>query len=282
MTGTLYICGTPIGNLEDITIRALKTLQEVDVIASEDTRRTIKLLNHFEIKTPLTSYHEHNKFTKGLKIIDMLNNGKNIALVSDAGMPGISDPGEDLVKLCYQNNIKVTTVPGATALISGLVLSGLDTRKFTFEGFLSSNKNTRRNSLSLLTSETKTIILYEAPHHLKKTLKDIYSILGERNITIVREITKKFEEVNATTIQQAIEYYTNNDPRGEYVLVIQGASPSDIKNELISTWDSYTIEEHYSLYLKKGLDNKSAMKCVAKDRGIGKRDVYTMLLKQDS
>lgn len=277
--GTLYICGTPIGNLEDITLRALKTLKEVDLIAAEDTRQTIKLLNHFDIKTPLTSYHEHNKGTKGIKIIEMLKNGKNIALVSDAGMPGISDPGEDLIKLCYENSIPFTIVPGPTAVITGLVISGISSRSYCFEGFLPSGKKQRKEILNRLKNEQRTAVLYEAPHHLIQTLKELYDNIGDRYVAVIRELTKKHETVNSGNLKNIICFFEENIPKGEFVIVIEGVSKEIADNEKKENFLSMSIEEHMEIYLKKGVDNKTAMKQVAKDRGVGKRDIYAVLNK---
>lgn len=276
-TGTLYVCGTPIGNMEDITLRVLRTLEEVDMIAAEDTRQSIKLLNHYDIKTPLTSYHEHNKDTKGRVLVSMLKEGKNIALVTDAGMPGISDPGEDMIALCYEEDIHVTIVPGATAVITALVLSGLSSRSYVFEGFLPANKKQRREIIARLENETRTIVLYEAPHHLVDTLKQLCESMGSRYAAAVRELTKKHETVNRGTLSELLEYFTLNEPRGEFVLVISGKSSLEIEREKINDFEKMTMEQHYKLYIDRGMDSKSAMKQVARDRGIGKRDVYKEL-----
>ncbi len=276
MSGKLYVCATPIGNLKDITLRCLETLKEVDLIASEDTRHTIKLLNHYEIKTPLDSYHEHNKEVKGKKLLALLLDGKNIALVSDAGMPGICDPGEDLIKLCYENNINVTVLPGATASITSLILSGIKTRSYCFEGFLPSNKKAKKDVLKRLENDTRTYIIYEAPHHLLQTLKEIYDKVGDRNIAIVKEITKKYENVFKATLEDAIKYFENNKPKGEYVIVLEGASEdkiNDIKKEEIDM----PIKEHVEKYVSMGFEIKDAMKKVAKDRGVSKRDIYNQI-----
>lgn len=274
MIGKLYVCATPIGNLKDITLRCLETLQKVDLIASEDTRHTIKLLNHYEIKTPLESYHEHNKETKGKKLINLLLDGKNIALVSDAGMPGICDPGEDLIKLCYENNIEVTVLPGATASITALILSGIKTRSYCFEGFLPSNKKARKEIIQRLENDTRTYILYEAPHHLLQTLEEIYEQIGNRNIAIIKELTKKYENVFKTNLEYAIDYFKTNTPKGEYVLVIEGVNENDILDKQKEEIAHMTIKEHLDKYLATGIDIKEAMKKVAKDRGISKREVY--------
>lgn len=275
----LYICGTPIGNMEDITLRAIRILGEVDLIAAEDTRQSVKLLNHFNIKTPLTSYYEHNKDVKGPQLINMLKEGKNIALVTDAGMPGISDPGEDLVKLCYDNDIQVTIVPGPTAVITALVLSGLNTRSYIFEGFLPKSKKQRIEVLSRLKGETRTTVFYEAPHHLLNTLKDIYKYAGNRQVAVERELTKRHETVNKGSINDVISYFEENKPKGEFVIVVNGANPEEIKAQEMSKINEMSILDHFNIYIAQGLDEKSAMKQVAKDRGIGKRDVYAELKK---
>lgn len=275
----LYICGTPIGNMEDMTLRAIRVLKEADLIAAEDTRQSVKLLNHFDIKTPLTSYYEHNKEVKGPQLINMLKDGKNIALVTDAGMPGISDPGEDLVRLCYENDIDVTIVPGPTAVITALVLSGLSTRSYIFEGFLPKNKKQRTEVLDKLKNETRTTVFYEAPHHLLNTLKDIYKYAGDRQIAVERELTKRHETINKGSVSEIITYFEENQPKGEFVIVLDGADYEDIKAEEISKISEMSIEEHFSNYIAQGMDEKSAMKLVAKDRGIGKRDVYAKLKK---
>lgn len=270
----LYICGTPIGNLEDMTLRAIRVLNEVDLIAAEDTRQSVKLLNHFNIKTPLTSYYEHNKEVKGPQLINMLKEGKNIALVTDAGMPGISDPGEDLISLCYENNIDVTIVPGPTAVITALVLSGLNTRSYVFEGFLPKNKKQRKEILLKLKGETRTTVFYEAPHHLLSTLREIYESTGTRRAAVVRELTKKHETVNRGFLEELIDYFEENEPKGEFVIIIEGADTEEIKAQEMAEAMEMSIREHFESYLLKGMDEKSAMKQVAKDRGIGKRDVY--------
>ncbi len=274
MAGKLYVCATPIGNLKDITLRCLEALKEVDLIASEDTRHTIKLLNHYEIKTPLESYHEHNKEAKGKKILNLLLDDKNIALVSDAGMPGICDPGEDLIKLCYEKNVEVTVLPGATASITALILSGIKTRSYCFEGFLPSNKKAKKEVIQRLKDDIRTYIIYEAPHHLIQTLKEIYEQIGNRNIAIVKELTKKYENVFKSNLLDAIQYFENNEPKGEYVLVIEGANESDILNKQREDIAKISIKEHLEKYISNGIDVKEAMKKVAKDRGISKRDVY--------
>lgn len=280
MTGTLYLCATPIGNLDDMTFRVLDTLRSVDVIAAEDTRNSIKLLNRFEIKTPMTSYHEYNKVEKAEKLISMMQEGKNIALITDAGTPAISDPGEVLVRMCHESNIPVTSLPGACACITALTLSGLPTRRFCFEAFLPADKNERRDILEDLKEESRTIILYEAPHHLKATLAELYENLGERKLTLCRELTKKFETVMPTTLKRAISFYEENEPKGEYVLVLEGKSIEARKEEKQKEWQEMPIEEHMHFYEEQGIDRKEAMKKVAKDRGISKRDVYQYLLEK--
>ena len=278
MAGKLYLCATPIGNLEDMTYRVIRTLGEVDLIAAEDTRNSIKLLNHFEIKTPMTSYHEYNKIEKGKKLVEKLQDGMNIALITDAGTPGISDPGEELVKMCYEAGIEVTSLPGAAACITALTLSGLSTRRFCFEAFLPADKKEKQEVLKELVNETRTIIMYEAPHRLVKTLQELLDNLGNRRITVCRELTKKHETAFATTIQEALAYYEENDPKGECVLVIEGRSREELRQEEVSRWEEISIEEHMEYYLGQGIDKKEAMKKVAKDRGISKRDVYQQLL----
>ena len=277
MSGKLYLCATPIGNLEDITLRVLRTLKEVDLIAAEDTRNSIKLLNHFEIKTPMTSYHEYNKIEKAYTLIEKMQNGMNIALITDAGTPGISDPGEELAAMCYEAGIEVTSLPGPAACITALTLSGLPTRRFAFEAFLPMDKKERKEVLEELVNETRTIILYEAPHKLVRTLRDLRETLGNRRMTLCRELTKKFETVFPTTLEKALDYYKTEEPRGEYVLVVEGKSPEEKRQEEIASWESMSIEEHMAYYEEQGMDNKSAMKQVAKDRGVGKREIYQYL-----
>ena len=280
MAGKLYLCATPIGNLEDITIRVLNTLKEVDLIAAEDTRHSIKLLNHFGIETPLTSYHEYNKIDKARYLVEQMGKGIQLALITDAGTPGISDPGEELVKQCYQAGIEVTSLPGPAACITALTLSGLETRRFSFEAFLPSDKKERQRILEELRSETRTILFYEAPHHLVKTLKELYEVLGERKITLCRELTKRYEEVCPTTFQEALDQYQKEEPKGEYVIAIQGKSPEEIEKKRQQAWEQITMEEHMRQYECQGMDKKSAMKAVALDRGISKREVYQYLLKK--
>ncbi len=280
MAGTLFLCATPIGNLDDITFRVLETLKTVDLIAAEDTRHSIKLLNHFNIKTKMTSYHEFNKIEKAQYLVKELEQGKNIALITDAGTPGISDPGEELVRQCYDANIKVTSLPGACALITGLTMSGLPTRRFCFEAFLPTDKKLRAHILESLKLETRTIIIYEAPHRLKKTLSELYGYLGERRITVLRELTKKHETAFVTTFKEAIDYYEENEPKGECVLVIEGISVKEVEEEKAKEWEQLTLKEHVVLYMKQGMSKKEAMKQVALDRGMKKRDVYQALLEE--
>ena len=278
MAGKLYLCATPIGNLGDMTPRVIETLESVDVIAAEDTRNSIKLLNHFNIKTPMTSYHEYNKIEKADTLIAQMQAGKNIALITDAGTPAISDPGEVLVQKCQEAGITVTSLPGPAACITALTLSGLSTRRFCFEGFLSADKKERKAVLEDLKEESRTMILYEAPHHLKGTLKELYGVLGNRKITLCRELTKKFETIFSTTLEDALEYYESNDPRGEYVLVLEGKSHQQKEEEKQASFSEMSIEDHMKIYEDKGVDRKEAMKLVAKERGISKRDVYNYLL----
>ncbi len=278
MPGTLYLCATPIGNLKDITPRVLETLAAVDLIAAEDTRNSIKLLNHFHIKTSMTSYHEYNKVEKAQVLVQKMKEGQNVALITDAGTPAISDPGEVLVKLCQREGITVTSLPGAAACITALTLSGLSTERFCFEGFLPSEKREKAEILELLEGETRTMILYEAPHHLKRTLQELYEALGDRNITICRELTKKFETVIPTTLKSAVALYEVEEPRGEYVLVVEGKSLRQKRKERREGFLSLSIEEHMRRYEEAGMERKEAMKAVAKDRGVGKREIYQYML----
>ena len=279
MSGTVYLVATPIGNLEDMTFRAVRILKEVDLIAAEDTRNSIKLLNHFEIDTPMTSYHEFNKVEKAITLIEKLKDGQNIAVITDAGTPGISDPGEELVKMCYEHGIAVTSVPGPAACITAVTMSGQACRRFAFEAFLPKDKKERRRVLEETKNETRTVIIYEAPHHLIATLKELRDVLGEdRGITLCRELTKKHEEKKKTTIGGALKSYETKEPRGEYVLVIAGKSKQEVIEEARAAFDEISIEEHYNQYLAQGMDKKEAMKAVAKDRGVSKRDIYNALL----
>ena len=278
MSGKLYLCATPIGNLEDITYRVLRTLKEVDLIAAEDTRNSIKLLNHFDIHTPMTSYHEYNKIEKAEVLIRKMQEGTNIALITDAGTPGISDPGEDLVRMCYEAGIEVTSLPGPAACITALTMSGQATRRFAFEAFLPSDKKERQAVLLELVDETRTIILYEAPHRLIKTLNELLEVLGNRKITLCRELTKKHETAFASTIEDVLKFYETQEPKGECVLVVEGKSRAELVQEERAKWEEMTIEEHMEVYLGQGMDKKEAMKAVAKDRGVSKRDIYQALL----
>ena len=279
MSGKLYLCATPIGNLEDITFRVLRTLKEVDLIAAEDTRNSIKLLNHFEIKTPMTSYHEYNKIDKGMVLVEKMRQGANIALITDAGAPGISDPGEELVSMCHQAGIEVTSLPGPAACITALTMSGLPTRRFAFEAFLPSDKKERRAVLEELKNETRTMIVYEAPHHLLSTLEELREALGNRKMTLCRELTKKHETAFLTTIDDLLAYYKDSKPLGECVLVIQGRSRKEMEKEAQESWEEISIEDHMELYEKQGMPRKEAMKQVAKDRGVTKREIYKDLIQ---
>ena len=279
-TGTLYLCATPIGNLEDITYRVLRTLKEVDLIAAEDTRNSIRLLNHFEIKTPMTSYHEYNKIEKAYQLVAKMREGKNIALITDAGTPGISDPGEDIVRICYEEGIPFTSLPGAAACITALTMSGLPTRRFAFEAFLPKDKKEHQAVLEELKTETRTIIIYEAPHHLVRTLQELHDTLGgDRRLTICRELTKRHEEKLQMTLADSLSYYEVNEPRGEYVLIIAGRSREEMKKEEQAGWEALSLEEHMAHYESQGIDRREAMKRVAKDRGVSKLDIYQALLK---
>lgn len=278
MPGTLYLCATPIGNLEDMTFRVIRILKEVDLIAAEDTRNSIKLLNHFEITTPMTSYHEYNKYEKGRKLVERLLEGQSIALITDAGTPGISDPGEELVQMCYEAGVPVTSLPGAAACVTALTISGLSTRRFAFEAFLPADKKEREKVLEELERETRTTILYEAPHRLIKTLELLKDRLGEqRKITVCRELTKRHETAFRATLEEAAAYYKANEPKGECVLVIEGRSREEIEQEEKAKWEELSIEQHMEQYLAQGSSKKEAMKLVAKDRGVPKREIYNYL-----
>ena len=282
MPGTLYLCATPIGNLEDMTFRVIRTLKEVDLIAAEDTRNSIKLLNHFEIQTPMTSYHEFNKYEKGRKLVEKLLEGQNIALITDAGTPGISDPGEELVQMCYEAGVPVTSLPGAVACVTALTLSGMSTRRFAFEAFLPTDKKEREAVLQEMESETRTIVMYEAPHRLVKTLKLLAERLGsERKITVCRELTKRHETAFRSTIAEAMAYYEANDPKGECVLVIEGRSREEMRMEEQARWEEMSVEDHMEHYLSQGINKKDAMKMVAKDRGVPKREIYNQLERDE-
>ena len=278
MAGKLYLCATPIGNLEDITLRVLRTLKEVDLIAAEDTRNSIKLLNHFDIKTPMTSYHEYNKIDKAYVLINKMREGQNIALITDAGTPGISDPGEELAAMCCEAGIEVTSLPGPAACITALTLSGLSTRRFAFEAFLPADKKERKIILEELKNETRTIIIYESPHRLVRTLEELREALGNRRMTLCRELTKKHETAFHTTIEALITFYTTEKPLGECVLVVEGKSHQEMKEEQQASWEKITIEDHMKIYEEKGYSRKEAMKLVANDRGVTKRDIYQYLI----
>lgn len=281
MSGILYLCATPIGNLEDITFRVIRILKEVDLIAAEDTRHSIKLLNHFEIKTPMTSYHEFNKVEKAKYLVELLLTGQNIALVTDAGTPGISDPGEELVRQAYAAGIEVTSLPGACAAVTALTLSGMSTRRFCFEAFLPSDKKERQRILEELKAETRTIIIYEAPHRLLKTLKELIDTFENRNVTIIKELTKKHETVWQTTLSEAVDTFNMQEPKGEYVLVIEGRSVKEMEEEIQDQWGKMALNEHMQIYLDRGMNKKEAMKAVAKDRGVSKREIYQILLNEE-
>ena len=274
--GSLYLVATPIGNLGDITLRAIDILKSADIVAAEDTRRTMSLLSHLEIKKQVTSYYEHNARTKGEYLISLLNEGKNIALVSDAGTPAISDPGEDLVRLCIENDIRIIPVPGATAAVSALICSGISASKFTFFGFLSTNNKQRKEQLSEISDLLTTLIFYEAPHKLKKTLKDLYETLGNRKIVICRELTKVYEEFLRFNLEEAISYYEENEPRGEFVLIVEGKEKSTEDDFL----NNLPLREHINYYINQGMTKKDALKCVAQDRGVSKRDVYRAVIDE--
>lgn len=278
-TGILYLCATPIGNLEDMTFRVVRTLQEVDLIAAEDTRNSIKLLNHFDIHTPMTSYHEYNKMEKGRSLVKRLLEGQSIALITDAGTPGISDPGEELVRMCQEAGVTVTSLPGACACITALTLSGLPTRRFCFEAFLPTDKKERKMILEELLEETRTTIIYEAPHRLRKTLEELLETLGNRRLTVCRELTKKYETAFATTLKDAAEFYEHQEPKGECVLVLEGRSRQSMEKEKQAEFQEMSVEEHVKRYEDQGLDRKEAMKRAAKDRGVGKREIYQALLE---
>ncbi|MBR0154167.1 MAG: 16S rRNA (cytidine(1402)-2'-O)-methyltransferase [Lachnospiraceae bacterium] len=279
--GTLYLCATPIGNLEDITYRVVRVLSEADVIAAEDTRNSIKLLNHFQIHTPMTSYHEYNKIEKGRQLVERMLAGENVALITDAGTPGISDPGEELVKMAWEAGITVTSLPGPAACITALTASGLPTRRFAFEAFLPSEKKERQAVLAEMARETRTMVVYEAPHRLVRTLAELLEALGDRPVTVCRELTKKHETFFRTTFSEALAYYEANEPRGECVLVIAGRSREEIRAEEIAAFEEITVEEHLQRYLDEGMDKKAAMKAVAADRGVSRREIYQALLEND-
>ena len=278
MSGTLYLCATPIGNLEDITYRVVRILKEADLIAAEDTRNSIKLLQHYDIRTPMTSYHEFNKIDKAETLLQRLEQGENIALITDAGTPGISDPGEELVRMCFERGIEVNALPGPAACITAVTSSGQPCRRFCFEAFLPKDKKERRRVLEELAEETRTIVLYEAPHHLRGTLRELCAALGDRPLTLCRELTKKFEEKQKTTLEEAIAYYEEHEPRGEYVLVLAGKSKEQMKEEQAARWETISVEEHVASYEARGMSRKEAMKAAAKDRGVSRREIYQALL----
>lgn len=279
MAGKLYLVATPIGNLEDMTYRAVRVLEEVDVIAAEDTRNSIKLLNHFEIKTPMTSYHEYNKYDKAKVLVEKMQQGQNVAVITDAGTPGISDPGEELVRQALDAGFEVTPVPGACACISALISSGLSTRRFAFEAFLPYDKKDRARVLEEMKRETRTMVMYEAPHKLKKTLAELMETLGDRRITLAREITKKHETIEPMMLSQAIARYEEEDPRGEFVIVIEGLDVKKLEEEKKSSFEAMSVEEHVQMYVDKGMSKKDAIKQAAVDRGVPKRDVYNAVMK---
>ncbi len=280
MSGKLYLCATPIGNLEDITLRVLRILKEVDLIAAEDTRNSIKLLNHFDIHTPMTSYHEYNKIEKGRILVEKMLEGTRVALITDAGTPGISDPGEELVAMCKESGIEVTSLPGPAACITALTLSGLPTRRFAFEAFLPQDKKERKAVLEELKTETRTIILYEAPHRLTKSLEELREALGNRRMTLCRELTKKHETAFASTIEEILKFYETEKPLGECVLVIEGKNRKDLEEASQKSWQEITVEDHMLIYEKQGYSRKEAMKLVAVDRGTSKREIYQYLLEK--
>lgn len=283
MAGILYLCATPIGNLEDMTFRAVRILKEADLIAAEDTRNSIRLLNHFEIKNKLTSYHEYNKYEKAAFLVKEMLAGKNVALITDAGTPGISDPGEELVRQCWEAGIEVTAVPGASAGINALILSGLPTRRFVFEGFLAHDHKERKEALARLQKETRTMILYEAPHRLRQTLHLLRDVFGDdRRITVVKELTKRHEKKRQGTLAEMEAFYESTQPRGEYVLIIAGKDPKEIARERQDQWKTMSVREHVAYYEKKGISHKEAMKQAARDRGVGKRDIYKSLLEENA
>ena len=279
MAGILYLVATPIGNLEDMTFRAIRILKEADLIAAEDTRNSIKLLNHFDIHTPMTSYHEYNKIEKGRHLVEKLLEGSDIALITDAGTPGISDPGAELVRMCMDEGITVTSAPGACAAVTALILSGKDTRRFAFEAFLPTDKKERRALLDELKTRTASSVIYEAPHRLVRTLEELHSELGDRPITLCRELTKKHETIQEFTLSCALTYFRENEPRGEFVLVLGGRNPQELKEEQERSWEQMTIEEHVGMYMDQGLERKAAMKAAAADRGVSRRDIYAALLE---
>ena len=280
MTGTLYVCATPIGNLEDMTPRAIRILKEADLIAAEDTRNSKKLLNHFEIHTPLTSYHEYNRVEKAHALTERLLAGENIALITDAGTPGISDPGQVIVRFCLEKGIPVRGVPGASALAAAISVSGQESKRFVFEAFLPKEKKEYRERIEALKTEERTIVLYEAPHRLRETVKELLAVWGDRELTLCRELTKIHEEIVLTTLSDVVSYYEDREPRGEYVLVVCGRSREEGEEEKRSKYRDVSLTEHLAMYEEQGMDRKEAMKAVATDRGIPKREVYKGLLEE--
>ena len=281
MSGTLFLCATPIGNRGDITERVKETLSAADLIAAEDTRHSRGLLEHYGISKPLTSYHEHNKYEKAEELLGLLLEGKNIALITDAGTPAISDPGEVLVRRCHEAGVPVTSLPGPCALITALSLSGFPARRFVFEGFLPQETKERKAVLASLAGERRTIILYEAPHRLVKTLNQLQEVLGGRRICICRELTKIHEEAVWTTLPEAVRFWTENEPRGEYVLVLEGLSEEEAAAEDAARWSGISLTAHLQQYLDAGLDKKEAMKRMARDRGLSRREIYQGLLEEE-
>lgn len=280
MAGILFLCATPIGNLEDMTYRAVRVLREADLIAAEDTRNSVKLLNHFDIHTPMVSYHEHNKWEKAQELVEKLLEGRNIALITDAGMPGISDPGEILCRMAHDAGVCVTVVPGACAAVSALAVSGQPTDRFVFEGFLPRTGKERKAKLELLSREERTVIIYEAPHRIKKTLADLKESFGEnRELSVCRELTKTHEEVILTSFGEAAAYYEEKEPKGEFVLVVKGRPAEETEQEQKELWQELSEEEHVALYTARGIDRKEAMRLAAKDRGVSRRDIYNALNK---
>lgn len=282
MAGQLILCATPIGNLEDISMRALRVMREADVIAAEDTRNSIRLLNHFDIHTPMTSYHEYNKYDKGRTLVKRMLAGETVVLITDAGTPGISDPGEELAAMAWEAGIRVTAIPGPAAVVTALTISGLPTGRFAFEAFLPRDKKERRTILEELKEETRTIVLYEAPHRLRKTLSELTETLGgSRRISLCRELTKVHETVLRMTLQEAEALYEREEPRGEYVLVLEGRPRAEMVQEEQAQWKSMPLEAHMDLYTQKGFSRREAMKMVAADRGMRKREIYQALLETD-
>ena len=280
MSGKLYLCATPIGNLEDMTFRVLRILKEADLIAAEDTRNSIKLLNHFDIHTPMTSYHEYNKIDKGKVLVKKMEEGANVALITDAGTPGISDPGEELVRMCLEAGIEVTSVPGACALVTALTMSGLPSRRFAFEAFLPMDKKERKQILEELKTETRTIVLYEAPHRLERTLRELFDTLGNRPAVLCRELTKKHETALTSDLKSLLEMTETQKPLGECVLVIRGMQREELERTQQESWQELPVQEHVACYEKMGMDRKEAMKQAALDRGVTKREIYQEIMRK--